>query len=242
MLPFSRRTLLSTAIATPALLSTTSENTRSLKIVVTGGHPGDPEYGCGGTVARFTDLGHVVTLLYLNSGQKVCPDIKDDPGSTVRTKEAQHACTILKANPVFAGQCDGHAVVDEPHYREFGTMLETLSPDLVFTQWPLDGHRDHRATFMLVYDAWLRTKKKFALFFYEVSNGEDTQMFSPTKYVDISATEPQKRAACYAHASQTPDRYYALQSQVASFRGIESGYRQAEAFVEHVGGPRVLLP
>jgi len=24
---------------------------RKLKIVVTGGHPGDPEYGCGGTIA-----------------------------------------------------------------------------------------------------------------------------------------------------------------------------------------------
>jgi LmbE family N-acetylglucosaminyl deacetylase len=27
-----------------------------LKVVVTGGHPGDPEYGCGGTVARYSDL------------------------------------------------------------------------------------------------------------------------------------------------------------------------------------------
>ena len=31
---------------------------RKLKVIVTGGHPGDPEYGCGGTVARYTDLGH----------------------------------------------------------------------------------------------------------------------------------------------------------------------------------------
>ena len=31
---------------------------RKLNVVVTGGHPGDPEYGCGGTVARYADLGH----------------------------------------------------------------------------------------------------------------------------------------------------------------------------------------
>ena len=37
-----------------------------LKIVVTGGHPGDPECGCAGTIARYTDLGHQVSLLYLN--------------------------------------------------------------------------------------------------------------------------------------------------------------------------------
>ena len=40
-----------------------------LKIVVTGGHPGDPEYGCGGTIAHYTDLGHDVVLLYLNKGE-----------------------------------------------------------------------------------------------------------------------------------------------------------------------------
>ena len=62
---------------------------------------------------------------------------------------------------------------------------------------------------MLVYDAWLKMKKRFGLFYYEVSNGEDTVQFSPTHYVSITKTEPRKRLACYAHASQTPDRYYA---------------------------------
>ena len=36
--------------------------------MVTGGHPGDPEYGCGGTVARLAAAGHEVVLLYLNDG------------------------------------------------------------------------------------------------------------------------------------------------------------------------------
>src|SRR5258708_13934376 len=44
----------------------TPQPAHKLKIVVTGGHPGDPEYGCGGTVARLTALGHEVVLLYLN--------------------------------------------------------------------------------------------------------------------------------------------------------------------------------
>ena len=30
---------------------------KKLKVVVTGGHPGDSEYGCGGTVAKYTDGG-----------------------------------------------------------------------------------------------------------------------------------------------------------------------------------------
>ena len=94
---------------------------------------------------------------------------------------------------------------------------------------------------MLVYDAWLKLKKRFALDYYEVSSGEDTVQFAPTHYVDITATEPRKRRPA-THASQTPDRYYALQDQVTRLRGIESGHRQAEAYIRHVQNPDFALP
>ena len=97
---------------------------------------------------------------------------------------------------------------------------------MIFTHWPIDGHRDHRAISMLAYDAWLAGGKKSAFYYYEVSDGEDTLMFPPTDFVDITATEARKRLACYAHASQSPDKFYALQSQVTRFRGLESGYRR----------------
>ena len=71
---------------------------------------------------------------------------------------------------------------------------------------------------------------------------EDTLQFSPTHFVDITATEPRKRAACYAHASQTRGRYYALQDQVALFRGMESGHKRAEAFILQLQSPRGPLP
>jgi len=95
---------------------------------------------------------------------------------------------------------------------------------------------------MLAYDAWLRMGKKYAFYYYEVSDGEDTLMFLPTHYVDISATETRKRAACYAHASQAPDKFYTLQSQVTRFRGLESGYSQAEAFIRYTQSAGNWLP
>ena len=95
---------------------------------------------------------------------------------------------------------------------------------------------------MLAYDCWLRMGKTFAFYYYEVSDGEDTLMFSPTHYVDITATESRKRAACYAHASQSPDKFYALQSQVTRFRGVESGHAQAEGYIRHTHSPEILLP
>jgi len=213
-----------------------------LKIVITGGHPGDPEYGCGGTAARYADLGHDVVLLYLNRGEKGCPEPSPRTGSEIRVAEAKRACEILKARPVFADQCDGHAVVDGPHYDRFRTLIQSERPDVMFCQWPIDGHADHRAISALAYDAWLQFKKSFGFYYYEVSDGSDTLMFAPTDYVDITQAEPRKRAACYAHVSQTPDRFYALQTQVAKFRGIESGYGYAEGFIRHVQSPARPLP
>ncbi len=126
---------------------------RKLKLIVAGGHPGDPEYGCGGTVARFTSLGHEVILLYLNDGSW------PPTSAPTRIAEAKRACEILKARPAYAGQVNGHAVVDNGHYEEYAKIIDAEKPDAVFTQWPIDNHRDHRATTMLTYDAWRQSKK-----------------------------------------------------------------------------------
>jgi len=230
------------ALGVETLQPAQESQSRKLKVIVTGGHPGDPEYGCGGTVARYSDLGHQVTLLYLNRGEKTCPETPADAVSNVRVAEAKRACEILKAQPVFAGQCDAHAILDAPHYDDFQKIIEDLKPDVLFTHWAVDGHRDHRAISNLAYDSWLKMGKSFSFYYYEVSDGEDTLMFLPTHYVDITATESRKRAACYAHASQSPDKFYALQSEVTRFRGVESGHAHAEGYIRHAQSPGNLLP
>ncbi len=215
---------------------------KKLKVVVAGGHPGDPEYGCGGTIAKYAETGHEVVLLYLNRGEKGCSGKTAQACADTRSSEAQHACQLLGAAPAFADQVDGEANVAPATYDKFSSLLLSHKPDVVFTHWPIDNHRDHRAISNLVYDAWTRSHKSFGLYFYEVSDGEDTVMFSPTDYVDITRTEAKKRSACFAHASQTPERYYKLQQEVATFRGTESGSQQAEAFIRHRESPDHLLP
>lgn len=219
--------------------STSAESGKKLKVIVAGGHPGDPEYGCGGTIARYSDLGHEVALLYLNRGEG---NEKSPDGRPVRPEEARAACEILKARPLFAGQIDGKAILDPAHYAEFAELIASEKPDIVFTQWPIDHHPDHRAISLLVFDAWVRLRKSFALYYYEVSSGEDTIQFNPTYYVDITEVHDRKRAACFAHATQSPDRYYALQESIAKMRGLESGFRQAEAYIRLVQSPDLRLP
>src|SRR5215475_8237270 len=103
-----------------------------LKVMVTGGHPGDPECGCGGTILRYSDAGHDVVLTYLNSGQAFC---SDDTGKKncgeIRTAEARKACGILRARLLFAGQFDGKAIVDTEHYDAFKELFDAERPDVV---------------------------------------------------------------------------------------------------------------
>lgn len=230
-MPVSRRDFVASAAAAVPLLGGGAGPNSALKVVVAGGHPGDPECGCGGTIARYTGMGHEVVILYLNRGEGFCGKAALNECAGIRTAEARRACEILKARAAFAGQYDGRAIVDNAHYDEFRRTLEAERPDVVFTQWPVDQHRDHRAVSMLTLDAWLRSGKKFALYYYEVA--DDTMMFSPGEYVDISAVTSQRREACYAHTSQDPEKWYPRQEEITRFRGIESGCAQAEGFVRH---------
>ncbi|HEY1679376.1 MAG TPA: PIG-L deacetylase family protein [Candidatus Sulfotelmatobacter sp.] len=216
-------------VAATKALARTSPESKS-KIIVTGGHPGDPEYGCGGTIARLTAMGHEVVLLYLNDGAW------QEVSAATRIAEAKKACEILKARPVYANQTNGHAIVDNSHYEAFQKTIEAEKPDAVFTHWMIDNHADHRAIANLTYESWKQLKRRFALYYYEVSDGEDTTQFpAPTHYVDISDVADKKKAACYAHASQTPDRYYELQDSVAGFRGLAGGTKRGEAYVLQIG-------
>ena len=228
--------LLGTAGTLPALGLEDSQAAagKKLRIVVVGGHPDDPESGCGGTIASYTSLGHEVTVLYLTRGEAGIPGKTHQEAAAIRTAESEKACAILKAQPLFAGQIDGDTELNRARYTDFRKILESQRPDLVLTHWPIDSHRDHRAASLLVYDAWLEGGRKFALYYFEVDQGSQTQVFHPTHYVDITQTESRKRAACLAHASQHPETsFYPLHDMMNRFRGMELGVKYAEAFVRH---------
>jgi LmbE family N-acetylglucosaminyl deacetylase len=207
---------------------------KKARIIVVGAHPDDPESGCGGTIALYTSLGHEVIILYLTRGEAGIEGKTLQEAAAIRTAEAEKACAILKARPAFAGQIDGDTEVNRAQYANFRKLLENHNPDIVLTHWPIDSHRDHRAASLLVYDAWLEGGKKFGLYYFEVDQGSQTQIFHPTHYVDITETEARKKAACLAHVSQQPETtFYPLHDRMSRFRGMETGVSHAEGFVRH---------
>jgi LmbE family N-acetylglucosaminyl deacetylase len=209
------------------------EEGKRLRVVVAGAHPDDPETGAGGTLARYSLLHHEVVCLYLTRGEAGIPGKSHEQAARIRTAEAENACRILRTRPIFAGQIDGASEVNAARYDEFHNLLEGLQPDIVFTHFPVDTHRDHRAISLLVLDSWQSARRKFLLYYFEVMTGEQTRNFQPTDYVDITATEPAKRKACLAHESQQPAEMYAYHERMSRFRGMECGVEHAEAFISY---------
>lgn len=212
--------------------SASNQDVKKLKIVCIGAHPGDPEFGCGGTMAKFSNAGHSVSFLYLTRGEAGDPSKSYAESAAIRTREAEKACNILHAKAVFAGQIDGNTILSKEKNDDIDKLISAENPDLLFTQWPMDSHPDHQVAGMLGLTAWIRSSRNFQLYFYEVNTGSETMAFTPTDYVDITSVREQKKEAMYSHTSQDPDGTYKNYFKpLEEFRGLECGVKAAEAFI-----------
>ena len=226
------------AIALPALplaagaTAQPSEPRRTLHVVCVGAHPDDPESGCGGTLARYAERGHRVTIIYLTRGEAGIRGKSHEEAAVIRTAEAEAACKILGARPVFAGQIDGATEVNPQRTEAFTALVRAERPDLLLTHWPIDTHPDHQAASFLAIRAGLASRGRVPLYFFEVDYGYQTMGFQPTDYVEITAVREKKKAALFAHRSQGGEAIYREHHEIMeNFRGRESGVTAAEAFV-----------
>src|SRR4051794_1141136 len=90
-------------LALPSLLNAQKKPiTDKKKIVCIGGHPDDPESGCGGTLALLSKAGHEVTIIYLTTREADITGKSHADADSIRKQEAINASGILNAKPVFA--------------------------------------------------------------------------------------------------------------------------------------------
>jgi LmbE family N-acetylglucosaminyl deacetylase len=209
----------------------TDSGSARMTVVCVGGHPDDPESGCGGTLARYAALGHTVTVIYLTRGERGIPGKSLDQAAQIRSAECAAACKIIGAKPVFFGQIDGATELTRAHVDAMERLLGAEHPDVVLAHWPVDTHMDHQVASVLTIRAWMALPAS-RLYFFEVNSGSQTEGFLPNTYVDISSVVEQKKTALFAHASQDGRGIWREHHEImAQWRGREVGVAAAEAFV-----------
>lgn len=197
-----------------------------------GAHPDDPESGCGGTLATYAAAGHKVTVVYLTRGERGIAGKNENEAAAIRTAEAESACKLIGARPIFAGQIDGATELTRARVEEMGKILDAEAPDVVFTHWPIDTHFDHEVASLLTIRTYVSRARRFPIYFFEVNLGSQTMGFAPTDYVDITAKRETKKGALFAHKSQDGGNIYRQHHEVMeNFRGREARVAAAEAFV-----------
>ena len=139
----SRRTFIQQSAAVAGLAGLTANSVaassaeggasaqKPMKIVCVGGHPDDPESGCGGTLALYAGLGHTVTVIYLTRGEAGIPGKSHGEAAAIRTAECEESCKILGVKAVFARQIDGATVVDPKAAEALGRLISAERPILL---------------------------------------------------------------------------------------------------------------
>lgn len=197
------------------------------RAVVIAAHADDIEFGCAGTVARWTQAGtHVTYVLVTNSAAG-----SNDPGvlrdDLIRTRQQEQARAAAKAgvhDVRTLGHEDGHLVATLDLRRDLTRIIREIRPQVVVTMDPevivtsgrdYINHPDHRATGESATYATFPSAGSRPIFRELLAEGyepHEVDMLyfmltnAPTHCVDISATIDTKRAALTEHKSQLDEK------------------------------------
>lgn len=195
-----------------------------MNILAIGAHPDDIEFGCGGTLLKYSRRGHKISLLVLTTG-----GFGGKPA--IRKREQENAANFIGTKRVFWGGFKDTELVDN---RELILKIEEVicqvKPDIVFLNYRDDIHQDHRAASNAGISATRYIKQ---VLFYEVPT---SQNFTADIFVDVTDILPDKLKLIKAHVSQVAktgvDKLSILESvtSCANFRGFQARVKYAEGF------------
>lgn len=190
------------------------------RLIVVAAHPDDLECIIGGTIALLADRGVEITSVNCTLG-----DIGSHESGIIRPvlaatriAEAEAAAKVLGIHKVYnLGHHDGELLPDLELRAQIARYYRVTQADTLFTfdpYWAGQIHADHRAAGQAALDAYMPAKMPLYRPEQLTENGaglgclERVFLFStdraPEIYVDTTAGQARKVAACVAHKSQFP--------------------------------------
>jgi LmbE family N-acetylglucosaminyl deacetylase len=199
---------------------------KSQNVLVILAHPDDPEFFCGGTIARWTAAGHTVSYCLLTCGDKGTKDREVTPEMlcSVRQTEQIAAAAVLGVHRVrFLNYPDGYLTPDLHLRRDITRVIRQEQPDILVTCDPTNlyvretllNHPDHRAAGQAVLDAVFPAARDH-LNFVELWRDENLEphivrevwVASPKEFtiaLDVTEYWETKIRALHEHKSQIGD-------------------------------------
>jgi LmbE family N-acetylglucosaminyl deacetylase len=200
-------------------------NNEARQVLVVMAHPDDPEFSCGGTLAKWTREGSEIRYVLLTCGDKGSdsPDVTPEMLCADRQVEQRAAAAVLGVKDViFLSYHDGELVNSPEVRRDIVREIRRFRPDVVVTGDPTTyfrmnayiNHADHRAAGAATLDAVFPAAGNLMYFPELLRDGFEphspkeawlTGSNEPNLWVDVTDTIATKIAALKEHKSQIQD-------------------------------------
>lgn len=206
-----------------------TEPTESLdRVLVIAAHPDDPEFGAGGTIAKWAAAGKQITYVLLTSGDKGSRDPTIRPGQLATNREEEQraaARTLGVEQVIFLRHPDGILDNTLELRRQLAHLIRTHKPHIVMAIDPwrhYQLHPDHRAAGYAALDGvW--AAREWHIFAEQLIGDEEpwrvkeVYLFwtdSADYYEDVTATIDRRIAALTCHVSQVGTDHAKLDERI----------------------------
>lgn len=212
-------------------------------ILVIAAHPDDELLGPGGTIIKHSQDVDAVYALILGEGIMARTGGTDQAVQRLR-HDARKAGKVLGIKETFFAKFpdnrfDTVSLLDI--VKEVEKYLEQIQPRIIYTHHEYDLNVDHRMTFEAVLTASrpCNENRPNELYTFETLSSTEWQskqykQFEPSVYVDIEPVIAKKIEALQEYVSEIKDYPHPRSAEgikiLASYRGLESGFKFAEAF------------
>jgi LmbE family N-acetylglucosaminyl deacetylase len=235
-----------------------------MNVLAIGANPDDVELLCAGTLIRYREEKHKITVCWITKGDKGSLDASSQEVVEIRTREACKAASLIGAEVIPSGIPDGEIYHNEKMRRKLVDIIREARPDVIITHSPNDYMSDHTLTSQLVFEAsfWVGSpgykgekdlpicQVRPFIFYMDTVAGVN---FLPIEYVDITPVFEKKREMLACHQSQIKflkERdgidLLDMMTIMARFRGFQCGVTYAEGFQKFEAylrnTPKRLLP
>jgi N-acetylglucosamine malate deacetylase 1 len=219
-----------------------------MNVLAVGAHPDDIEILCAGTLARYAEQGHVISMAVFTRGDMGDLAVPPAKLAAIRRAEAEASAKLLPARLLWAEVTDEMVFPNEAQRRLMIDLLRQADPDVIFTHSPNDYHPDHRYVSQLVFDSYFQKGLphlpgqeqpacrfgKAVVYYMDNLGGIE---FLPTEYVDISPVIEMKCRMLQCHQSQVKAMADLARTDIlemvrvqARFRGFAAGCPYAEGY------------
>ena len=212
------------------------------KVLVVAPHPDDETIGCGGTILSHRSKGHKVYWLVMTSMHHKYGWSEEKIAK--RKKEIEKVSKIYKFSNSYQLNFPTNKLDNLPLdnlIKESHKIIKEIKPEIIYIPFHKDVHTDHQITAKVMQAClkWFRTSSVKKVLMYETISETDfnflsIDIFKPNVFVDISNFIEKKNEILKIYVSEMAKHPFPRNSQaiksLAILRGIQSGYKFAEAF------------